>query len=285
MNTIDITITAALRPSIVNATARSIYEHVIAPFDDSFQYRVIVNIDPVGEPGVTQDDIEKIYKTMFGEVTVYKPETPSFPEAIRRVWKAVDADVTFYAQDSKQILQQVPVDAIIHAFTSKPDLASVSIGEMKKTSRSPEPVRWDETHQMYIVPYFHKAVTCRPSFLRREYVHWISDHFRNGISAEKTMKARDERLDESERDLIRSFSSKYRYAFLQLEEDADARYVDNIGRKWRLEHGFTKPQGGGIAASWTQQQKRLLNRKYFRLWKEVRGRQIRRLWGRITGRG
>lgn len=281
MQTIDITITAALRPAVVETTALSVYSKLVQPHAERYRFRTIVNIDPVGESGVSQERIERIYRAVFDNIILFKPRTASFPEAIQRVWQAVDADFTFYVQDSKEILQNIPLDSIIQAFHSNPDLATVSISEMKKSHSSPEPLEWDDKHGMYVAPFFHKAVTCRPSFLRREYVHWISKYFRAGVSAEKTMKAHDDRLDADELRLIQSYSVQYRYGFLLLDEENKPPYVENIGRKWRLEHGFTKPQGGGISGSWSQETRTVLNRKYFRLWKEVRGRQLRTLWNRI----
>lgn len=281
---IDITVTAALRPGIIRDTARSVADHFLACLPRGCRARAIVNIDPVGEENVTQEEVEEIYRAIFPEIVVFKPERPSFPLAVRRVWQEVQASVAFHAEDSKLLIRPVPVERILQAFHSRPTLGAVSLPPLKRHEESPNPPRWDDDIGLYIVPFFRKAVTFQPSFFRREYIAAMVPFLRDGVSPEKTTKAVEKWLGTEEASRVRDVASSFDFGFMRLEDESTPAFFENVGRRWRLERRLVKDDGG-ITGSWVQESRRLLpTRKIRALSREVRGRTLSRLLRRLFGR-
>jgi hypothetical protein len=280
---IDITVTAALRPDVIRDTARSVADHFLTYLPDSYSARAIVNIDPVGEEGVTQDEVEEIYRTVFPDLVVFKPERPSFPLAVRRVWREVQTPVAFHAEDSKLLTRAVPVEKILRAFELRPKLAAVSLPPLKQPTKSPVPPRWDDEIGFYVVPFFRKAVTFQPSFFRRDYLAAMVPFLREGVSPEKTVKAVEKWLGTEDAGRVRAAASDFGFGFISLEDESSPQFFENIGRKWRLERRLVKDDGG-ITTSWVQESTRLPTRRIRTLSRQVRERRLPRLLKRWFGR-
>lgn len=284
MKTIDITVTAALRPDLIEETAASVERFLVRDNEGQYHFRVILNIDPAGEEGVTQDEVEAVYRSFFDDIVVFKPEEASFPLAVQRVWNAVTADIAFHAEDSKLLLRSVPLERATSAFENRDRLACFALRALKKPHRAPHSVQHDERHDMDVTEFFHKAVTLQPSFFSRAYVHDMAGFMRPGLSPEKAIKGFDEVMEEDLAKQIHAVAHQYEFASVSRSDVAAGAYYENVGRSWRLKHKLTKPVGTGMGTTWSRHRSILPNEKYLRLWKEVRGRQLRRLWARITGR-
>lgn len=282
---IDITITATLRPELNRQTAESLRRYLIDNHADDFRFRVILNIDPAGAEGETQQRVEDAYRSVFDEVIAFKPETASFPMAVKRVWEAVSADIVFHAEDSKLLLRPVPLPRIAQAFQERERLACFALRPLKKTHHAPAPIDYDERHQMDVTSFFHKAVTLQPSFFSRDYVHNMAELLRPGVSPEKVIKGVDEVIGPELSSRIRETAGRYEFGSIPQNEVERTPYYENVGRTWRLQHRLTKPPGSGMGSTWSKQKSIIpSNKKHFRLWKEVRGRQLRQFWERITFR-
>lgn len=278
---IDITVTAALRPDLAETTAKSVRRFLVAENELYSRFRVIVNIDPVGVDGVTQADVEAVYREIFDDVTVYKPASADFPMAVRRVWQAVRSKLVFHAEDSKLLVRPIPVQRIIDAFGDYEDLATVSLCPLKKSHLSPRALQYDQIYDLYLSAFFRKAVTLQPSFFSRQYVHEMAELLHRGFSPEKTIKGFPDPANASVAPAVHERASRYRFGSISSAEETDGVYFENVGRQWRLKHRLVKPAAGGMTLSWARQRSVLPNGRYWRLWKEVRGRQLRRLRQRL----
>lgn len=285
MRDIDITITAALRPDLIRETAESVRRFLVEPNAGSYHFRAIVNIDPAGEEGVDAEQVEELYRTFFEDLVVFKPESANFPLAVQRVWQEVTAGLCFHAEDSKLLLRPVPLPRIVSAFDNRERLACFALRALKKPHQAPRPVKHDELHDMDVTEFFHKAVTLQPSLFRREYVHDMARFMRSGLSPEKAIKGFQEVMDAELARQIHEAANRYEFGSISSGDSSHGPYYENVGRSWRLKHRLTKPLGSGMGTTWSKHKSVLPNKKYFRLWKEVRGRQLRRLWNRIKGLG
>lgn len=273
---IDITITATLRPAIVRRSLDSLKRLLLDEIADAFEYRAIVNIDPIGEPGVTQADVEDIYRRFFTECQVFTPPTPSFPLAVKRVWEHAESPIVFHCEDSKMLTRPVPLERVVAAFDSIGPLAAVSLRALDTQAFPDLEYRLESYSGIYITPFFQRAVALLPSFFRGVYVREMASYMREGASPEKTIRAHEKQLGATLARSVRTTSEKYQYGFVGLKGDGQDPYFENIGRVWRAQHRFTKG-AGGITGTWVRPEGRVERKNYKALLKEVRFSWLDRL--------
>lgn len=111
MNKIDITMTATIRPSIVYQTLESYCNKL---FREKDRYRLIINVDPVGEP-VKAKEVLKVCGKYFSDIIWNVPGRPSFPNAVRWVWGQVgkDTEYVFHLEDDWLLGRDIEIDDMI----------------------------------------------------------------------------------------------------------------------------------------------------------------------------
>lgn len=121
MSKIDITMTATLRPTILNETLDSYCKGL---FKDRERYRLIINIDPVGEQCKAKDII-KICNKYFTDVVWNVPEKPSFPDAVIWVWKQINPKTkyVFHLEDDWLLGRDIDIDDMIRILEKHPTFA------------------------------------------------------------------------------------------------------------------------------------------------------------------
>lgn len=137
MDKIDITMTATLRPEILRRTLSSFCENI---FTDIERYRLIINIDQVGDK-TKPKNIIKVCKLFFkDEQIVYRvSETPSFAGAVIWVWSQVKSPWVFHLEDDWKVVRPVNIDDMIRIM-KKHSLASLRLdkdrtGKSKSTKK------------------------------------------------------------------------------------------------------------------------------------------------------
>jgi len=117
---IDITMTAVIRPQILRETLTSFCNNL---FTERDRYRLIINIDNIGEK-VKPKNIIKICKLFFKpEQIVYRVVPPSFSNAVIWTWSQVEAPWVFHLEDDWIINNPVDINDMIeimktHSLTS-----------------------------------------------------------------------------------------------------------------------------------------------------------------------
>jgi len=121
MSKIDITMTATLRPGIINETLESYCSKI---FKERDRYRLIVNIDPVGE-GVKAKEVIKVCKNYFNDVIFNIPDKPSFPNAVIWVWSQIDpkSKFVFHLEDDWLLGRDIDINDMIKILDSHPTFA------------------------------------------------------------------------------------------------------------------------------------------------------------------
>ena len=84
---IDITMTAVLRPALLEGTLKTISEKVCRNRDG---FRLIINVDQVGEK-VKPMKVVNVAKKYFDDVIYNIADEPSFPKAVKWVWSQATA--------------------------------------------------------------------------------------------------------------------------------------------------------------------------------------------------
>src|SRR5436305_3413419 len=96
MPSIDLTIVAARRPTLLARTLESFQDHLLRHFDFS---NALINIDPVWGSQKESDECIALIKKYFPTVIVFTPETAGFCAAVKRVWTQSKADFLFHLED------------------------------------------------------------------------------------------------------------------------------------------------------------------------------------------
>ena len=84
---IDITMTGVIRPDILTKTLESIVKNICQERDG---FRLIMNIDPIGEP-IKPAKVVKVAQRYFDDIVYNIPKTPSFAKAVKWVWQTATA--------------------------------------------------------------------------------------------------------------------------------------------------------------------------------------------------
>ena len=110
MTDIDIAMTSVIRPSLLEETMTYIKNNV---YDKRFNFRLIINVDPVGEDKDPMD-VVKTAKKFFDKVMYNIPEEPSFPKAVKWVWSKTTAPYVFHWEDDSFIWRKIEVENMVY---------------------------------------------------------------------------------------------------------------------------------------------------------------------------
>jgi len=125
MDKIDITMTSVLRPEIVRGTLKSFFKSMFYKNPD--RYRLIVNIDPLGNGKATANDVLEVCKNHFKKVVYNISKEPSFPKAVRWTWDQVESPWVFHLEDDWIVHRKVDVDHMIEIMNKYKDLACLRL--------------------------------------------------------------------------------------------------------------------------------------------------------------
>ena len=110
MKTIDVVTTATIRPSIINVTYDSFCRKM---FSKDYEYRLIINVDPIGDTGFSQDDVLEVAKKYFKNIVFNFPKEPSFAKAVRWAWGATESDYVFHLEDDWLLQMNVDINDFV----------------------------------------------------------------------------------------------------------------------------------------------------------------------------
>lgn len=128
MEKIDITMTATIRPKIVRATLDSFCNKI---FTERERYRLIINIDRIGEPYKVKNIIRICQKFFPDDQLIYRTtKYPSFPKAVIWTWQQVEAPWVFHLEDDWLCNYKVDIDDMIQIM-KKFDLVSLRLNKTK----------------------------------------------------------------------------------------------------------------------------------------------------------
>jgi len=126
MKKIDIVTTATIRPEILDQTYRSFCENL---FKNKEDYRLIINIDPVGNKNKNAEDVLNVAKKYFDDVVYNVPESSSFTKAVMWCWSQVENDYVFHLEDDWALKQEVKMSDIVYILDSYEKICSVRLSK------------------------------------------------------------------------------------------------------------------------------------------------------------
>ena len=234
-DTIDITMTAVLRPLILAETLLTIKKHVCK--DELERYRLIINIDCVGED-VSPKKIIKICKKHFTTVVVNVATDPSFPKAVKWVWSKVEAPYIFHWEDDIDILRSIDVNDMISILKKYKHLSSLRL--YKHNTPNSKSIRTFSCKWVYNEDGFFLAKDWRrqfglnPILIKKEFIDQAVLRLKDNINPEKQFRVTQEHM----KDFIKS----WKYGLYT--KPGDSRLIDGRkGQRWKNEIGLDKPKG------------------------------------------
>jgi hypothetical protein len=239
MKIINITMTAICRPEILERTLKSFRENM---FIDSpgLKYNLIVNIDPVGDKGVSQDDIENLCKKYFDSVKAFKPSKPGFGQAFKTIWShsvlTSPAHFTFHLEDDWELLRPVDLDSLCNMFTKYPNLQILRLSAFQNKEYHSK--NWNHylpfNGVFYEVPNFNNGLlgyAGHPSLIRQEFVIAVAPVLDPGKNPEKQIKGNNKAIEHLFKDPNK---------FGVFSEKKSGPLVKDTGTQWRAKSKYSK---------------------------------------------
>jgi len=235
---IDITMPATLRPGIFERTLTSFCKKM---FTDRDRYRLILNVDPIGESDCKPKHIIKIAKRFFPTVVAHVPKQPSFPTAFIWCWKQAFNDCVFHMNEDWVLTRPVDIDTVIDLLEANPHVANMRFPKMDI------PANLVIFNCQYVVKKGYLQATRRnnqfgtnPSLLRGEFVYATRDRMIPTKNPEKQFRPSCPDVFE--------IVDQWDYAIYA--KPKQKALIKDIGRAWMNDHGFTKGDDGAQFTVW-----------------------------------
>lgn len=245
MDKIDITMTATLRPSLIERTFISINEKIIK--GDKQRYRLIINIDRIGE-NVKQKSIVKIAEKYFDDIIFNYSEKPSFPKAVKWVWENANSNYIFHIEDDWKIIREIDVDHMIDVLNKYPKLSSLRLNKFDTPNRKIISVFsgvWEyiKEDKFYITYDWYKQFGLNPILIKRDFIKEALPRMVDNINPEKQFRVSQEYMV--------PVISKWNYGIYS--NPGDKALVFDIGFNWKRKNNFNKPFIAVDFLTWKQE--------------------------------
>lgn len=225
MEVIDLTMTAARRPDLLERTLSSFTERLFKRLRVRTFY---LNIDPIWGTPEQADQVEKIARSHFESLVIRRPDTPSYAGAVKWLWSQPNTEWFLHLEDDWLLSHRISLRRLkIQA--SIPDVAQINLNNWSRLSRRRRPA---------------KLGLC-PMFCRTEFAKVASLHMDPSLDPDKQFRhGTNEILEKA----TKSWRSVY------FGTPFTARTAIDIGREWRDDKGISKSLVNG-APVWTEEKK------------------------------
>ncbi len=235
MDNIDITMTAVLRPKVIRGTLKSFCKNLFK--EDRERYRLIINIDPVGDE-CDPIHIIDICKQFFSKVKYNIPTEPSFPRAVIWTWSHVTAPWCFHLEDDWTIYRSTDINHMISILNKHKDLACLRLYKQKIPKRS-KLILFNSKYQPYDEGYLvaddqRHQFGLNPTLIKGDFVREAFPQMVDTKNPEKQFRWGNE--------VMRDFIMKWKYGIYGRPGDEMLVYGKR-GLKWRRDAHLSKPVG------------------------------------------
>lgn len=209
---IDVTLVSTRRPELVGPTLDSFSRHLFSRIPIR---RLFVNLDPLWGNAEADRAVEQICRSYFNDVTLRRPAEPSFGAAVKWLWAQPETNWFFHLEDDWLLHRPVSVDRLDREMDAD-SIAQISFSRLNRKA-------WRKG-------VWQDRFTTGPSLLLASFAHQASILQDPNLDPEKQLYG-DNRA-------MRNLTTKYRH---RLHDHRFARrYVSDIGRDWREQHGIDK---------------------------------------------
>ncbi len=204
---IDITTSATIRPELLNITLKSFCSNLLS---NDHEYRFIINVDPIGEPDKTPDDVLDVARSYFKNVIHRKPKVPCFGAAVIWCWQQTTSDLVFHLEDDWRLLKPIKLSLMLKTIAVYPKYASFRLSK-KRVSKS---------SKNRVVSY--PVLSLNPVFIRQSFIQKALKCMMPIKNPEKQLRILDP--------MCGRFIKKTRHGIYI--EQGSGEIVKDIGRGW-----------------------------------------------------
>jgi hypothetical protein len=233
---LDIATTATLRPGLYIQTLESFWPSL----ERWANWRLILNIDCIGEPDVDPLLILDIAKSRFSNIDVRVSRTPDFPTAWKWCATKLKAPYVFWLEDDWEALDVFDVHDMWTILEANPDLACL---RLPRWPSGPDWFRqWNKRKmagwngRFMEIPKKHRrgcGYSGNPGFVRRDFLAPILE---SGI-----LEKRDEDIEKQFYGFnppLAAWARQWRYGVYQKPNSPPL--ARDIGEQWRKTHKWDK---------------------------------------------
>lgn len=219
---IDITCTCTLRPKIFEKTMNSFFKYML----NNVPCRLIMNVDPIGEDGVTQNDMIHIaQKFPFKQFLINTPKEPKFTKAVIWCWKNIQNEYILHLEDDWELLLEIDIKNMLNILKKNKNLASLKL--------SKENLKFNSESFLSGVLYEEKF-SLNPNLVKREFLYNVVTKMIEDKNPEKQIRINN---NNGMSDYIKKWKfGIYTYSGIN-------KIVNDLGRPWMTNTKFKKPIG------------------------------------------
>jgi len=231
---IDITMPAVIRPALLQRTLESLIKNVV---DDMSRFRLIINVDPIGE-NLKSGKVVKTAQSLFPNVVFNIPKTPSFAKAVKWVWSQTETKYVLHFEDDWIVNRKVDINDMIKILDKHRDFCSLRMYKhatpKNRTSMHTFSCRWIyNTEGYYLAKDWKKQFGLNPVLLRKDFIDEALPLMRDNINPEKQFRYSQE--------YMRPIIKKWKYAIYA--KPGERPLVSDTGREWIKNTEYVKPKG------------------------------------------
>jgi hypothetical protein len=232
---VDITMTAVVRPGLLNRTLSSISDKICKDRDG---IRLVINIDPIGE-AIKPMKVVRTAQKYFDNVIFNIAKSPSFPKAVKWVWTNSDAPYIFHIEDDWLINRDIDVNDMINILKKNEKLSSLRLYKYKTPKSNKFKTfgcKWIYNNEdgFYLSTDWKKQFGLNPILIKREFINQALPKMRDDINPEKQFRY--------SQGYMRKIIKDWQYGLYT--KPGNGVLVTDIGREWIRNTEFAKPKVG-----------------------------------------
>jgi hypothetical protein len=231
---IDITMPAVIRPSLLERTLKSLVENVV---DNQERFRLIINVDPIGE-NIKPAKVIKVARKYFSNIVYNISSDPSFAKAVIWVWTQSSADFILHFEDDWIITRKIDIDNMINIMNGYSELSSLRLFKHKTPKKNTMRIFnciWTYNKDgFYVAKDWKKQLGLNPILFRKEFIDEALPRMKDYINPEKQFRYSQE--------YMRPIIKKWKYGIYT--KPGERPLVIDTGRDWIKKTNFTKPKTG-----------------------------------------
>jgi len=215
----DVVVISTLRTELLNLTLASFKKHFLNQFGN---YRIILNVDPVGEENCSQGSILKLVKRYSDDVIACTPKTGNFSQAVFWAWSQVESPYFLHLEDDWFLKKKVLKDDVFKQLELDGKLAGIRLNLSRNPSER---------------PLSSNGLSLNPSIFRTSVIKSLLKEFDIAKDPEKQ---------------FRNNESLKMQNFVYYGKPNENSYVVDTGKKWRKSLGLAKWDITSTDVSWIQ---------------------------------
>ena len=225
--TLDITMTAILRPKVIEQTLVSLKKHLKFSGD----IRLILSIDPIGEK-IKAKNVFQVASLYYPVFHIYNKQA-SFENSVIWLWNQVETSYFLHWEDDKILLRDLDIDWCIEKLEKNKNIASMSFPTIKISRKNKIFfwTSWNLIEDIYTTDNYGGCFGTRPHLIRKEFIKGSLLYIHNERNIEKQFRYSNTKFCEE-------FLSKWLFSLYP-----ESEVYKDIGNDWKRKMKIKKSQG------------------------------------------